>query len=108
MLKEWQERLGLTDWVIKLSSDVHNMPEGDCCGHTDWNETVKAAHIFLLHPDEYGDRVVEYDQEKTLVHELLHIKFTFLHNMEHEDLQGRILHQLIDDLARILVDAKRK
>ena len=107
LLKEWQNRLNLNDWTIKLSANVHNMPDGECCGHTDWNETVKAAHIYLLHPDEYGDRVVPYDQEKTLVHELLHIKFTFLHNQTEEDLQGRILHQLIDEIACALVDAKR-
>lgn len=107
ILAEWKERLGLNDWTIKLTPNVHRLPDEDGCGYTDWSETGKSAHIYLLHPDEYGERIVPYDQEKTLVHELLHLKFSLLHSMEKEDLQGRLLHQLIDDMAKALVKAKR-
>lgn len=106
LLEEWKCRLGLLDWTIKLTTNAHRLPDDDCCGHTEWSETGKCAHIYLLHPDEYGDRVVPYDEEKTLVHELLHLKFSLLDNQT-ESLQGRILHQLIDDMAKALVAAKR-
>lgn len=45
------------------------------------------------------------DFEKTLVHELLHIKFCFLWGSGN-DLQDRITHQLINDLAKSLVEVE--
>ena len=38
--------------------------------------------------------------------ELLHLKFSLLGENENE-LQNRLVHQLIDDLAKALVGAKR-
>jgi hypothetical protein len=49
---------------------------------------------------------LEYDKEKTLVHELLHLKFSFL-GESGNDLQDRVAHQVLNDLAKSLVDAKR-
>lgn len=106
-LKEWQTRLGLGDWTIKLTANARRLPDDSCCGYSDWSETGKCAHIYLLHPDEYGDRIVPYDEEKTLVHELLHLKFSLLDNQK-DDLQNRVLHQLIDDISKALVEAKRE
>lgn len=108
LLAEWQKRLGLQDWRIQLID--HCRPEDmtlpDCCGCTDWREAVKTAVIQILDPDFYGERIVPFDYEKTLVHELLHIK-TSLVSDQVDDLQARYMHQMIDDLARAFVDAKR-
>lgn len=107
LLLEWKERLGLQDWAIQLSPEEYTLPDSGCCGYSDWSETGKAAHIYLLRQEVYGERVVPYDREKTLVHELLHLKFSFLDKPDGDELQSRILHQLIDDMAKALVSAKR-
>ena len=107
LLNEWKERLGLTDWTIVIEDDLYELQLSDCAGCTEWGEVGKTAKIQLLHPSAYGERIIPYDKEKTLVHELLHLKFCFLQESENE-LQNRIVHQLIDDLAKALVSAKRK
>lgn len=108
LLLEWQKRLGLTDWRIALHDNCQpdNMTMEDVSGCTVWQEVGKTARIEIIDPKFYGDRVVPFDWEKTLVHELLHLK-TCLISSNVEDLQERVAHQLIDDLARAFVDAKR-
>lgn len=110
LLKEWKDRLGLTDWTISLHPccKPSEMTEIDSTGCTTWNEVIKTARIEIIDEQYYGnDRIKPFDWEKTLVHELLHIK-TCLVTSQCDPLQERIAHQIIDDLARAFVDAKRK
>jgi hypothetical protein len=113
LLNEWQERLGLQDWVIKLTINCKfdDLELDNACGETDWEDTIKTATIRIVSEEEYGkDRITEFDFEQILVHELLHIKFGLL-SFTQEDYNGKVVaelrHQLIDDLARALVMAKR-
>ena len=108
LLDEWQERLGLQDWRIRLKPKCkpEEMAVENAAGCTDWSETVKTARIEIMDPKYYGERVVPFDWEKTLVHELLHLK-TCLVSSNVPELQERVMHQMIDDLARALVSAKR-
>ncbi len=108
MLTEWQNRLGLQDWRIKLEVNCKpgEMELDDCAGCVEWTEATKTAKIQILDPQFYGERIVPFDFEKTLVHELLHLK-TSLVSDSAPDMQVRYMHQIIDDLARALVDAKR-
>ena len=109
LLEEWQERLGLQDWAIILR---FNLPEeemqGDA-GTTIWNNVNKIAEVHIIQEGDYNS-IVPYDFERILVHELLHIKFGYLQiepsNYE-EQVFDEAQHQLIDDLARALVMAKR-
>lgn len=107
-LKLWQTRLGLLDWTIKLYPDCtpEEIPLPEACGTTECNEVLKAANIMLLREDCYPSNRGVYDKEKTLVHELLHLKFCLL-DASGNELQDRIVHQLVDDLARALVAADR-
>lgn len=61
----------------------------------------KYAVIKLL-DKRYYDSPIPYDADQTLVHELLHIKCCFLDD-NGDELQSRILHQIINDLARAFV-----
>ena len=108
LLKEWQTRLGLQDWRILLKDNLtpEEMSDEEASGFTAWQEVSKTARIEMSDPKYYGNRIVPFDWEKTLVHELLHIKTCFL-TTNVDDLQERIGHQLIDDLAMAFVDAKR-
>ena len=107
LLEEWKKRLGLDGWTISLEDGLYELSLPDCAGCTEWIEVNKIAKIQLINENAYGERIVPYDKEKTLVHELLHLKMCFLEDSKNE-LQNRIVHQLIDDLAKALVSAKRK
>ena len=108
LLSEWQNRLGLSDWKIVLSDKCtpNEMKLDDVEGCSEWTESIKTATIQILDEKYYGERIVPFDFEKTLVHELLHLK-TCLISDSGNDLQDRIAHQIIEDLARAFIDAKR-
>ena len=107
LLEEWKIRLGLHDWAIGLVPNAEPEEVGDDrVGSTNWTEASKAAKIWILDKKYYGQRIRPYDWEKTLVHELLHLKFSLI-QWDVDALQERLIHQYIDDLARAFVDAKR-
>lgn len=114
LLEEWQERLGLQDWCIILNYNCKKEDMDDpeyAVGETQWSTTSKCARISIISEEEYGkDRLLKYDFEKTLVHELLHCKFGMIDkdlNTYEGIVAEQARHQLIDDLARALVMAKR-
>ena len=109
LLKEWQHRLGLDDWKIVLKEDCspNDMVLKDVVGETSFEEVNKCAVIRIITEKDYGDRIISFNFEKTLIHELLHLKFCLL-SESGNDLQNRIVHQLIEDMAKALVDAKEK
>ena len=113
LLEEWQERLGLQDWaiVLRYNCKFNDLETENACGETLWSNTIKNATIKIVSQEEYGnDRSLPYDFEKILVHELLHIKFGLLdlmNNSYESKVVDELRHQLIDDLARALVMAKR-
>ena len=112
LLNEWVERLGLQNWRIKLkiNQDEEQMRE-NTAGNVDFIEEIRCAVIKIISESDYPeDSVLEYDFERILVHELLHIKFTLFDNtrwLDETNMPDRHLHQLIDDMARALVCAKR-
>lgn len=114
LLNEWQERLGLQDWaiVLRYNCKFSDLDTEDSIGETLWSNTIKNATIRIVSKEEYGnDRTLPFDFEKTLVHELLHIKFGLIDIMNsgyESKVVDELRHQLIDDLARALVMAKRR
>ena len=108
LLNKWQKRLGLEGWVIRLNEDVspNDMQSYGVSGECVWDEIHKAATINIINEKDYGDRILPFDKEKTLVHELLHIKFCMLDNSGNE-LHDRLLHQLIEDMATALIRTER-
>ena len=110
LLQEWQHRLGLDDWFIVL--ETHCKQEAlmdDADGDVEFVESTKCAKIQVIDPDVRKGALRPFDFEEILVHELLHCKFALLGKGEDWDnnLQLRIVHQLVDDMARALVSAKR-
>ena len=117
LLNEWQERLRLQDWTVFLESHVHpeNMRAENADGCTVKYETSKIALIQTVNPElltENGEEYISvkpFDFEEVLVHELLHLKFSLLQKSDDWDdkLYLRVMHQIIDDLAKALVETKR-
>ena len=105
LLEKWKRKLCLHEWRIHLKTHLRpeEMTIGDAAGCTEWSEAIKTARIEIINPACYGDRIVPFDFEKTLVHELLHLKFSFWCKNE-DDVGDRVMHQMIDDLARALTE----
>ena len=109
LLKEWQHRLGLDDWYIILRENCspNDMVLQSVSGECEKDEVHKCAVIRIISKKDYGDRILPFDKEKVLIHELMHLKFWLIENTENE-MQNRIVHQLINDMAKALVDAKKE
>ena len=107
LLNYWQRVLGLNDWKIVLKEDCspNEMILKDVSGETEWEETNKCAVVRIISEKDYGDRILPFNFEKTLIHELLHLKFCLL-GESGNNLQDRLVHQLIDDMAKALYQVK--
>lgn len=104
----WIKTLNLQDWKIDVIEP--------CCPNdfvSDWNnegevyynEYLKTAVIRILGENYCEDKGVTYNYELTLLHELLHIKFALLDDSENK-LQNRVVHILVEELARSLYTAR--
>lgn len=109
LLDEWLGRFGMQDWAVILQSDCDpdEMQVEGAVGCTSWQESTKSAFIQIIDPKKVCNLTRPFDFEEVLVHELLHLKTSLLSSMqEDETLTDRILHTLIDDMARAMVDIK--
>lgn len=86
LLNDWVERLGLQEWRIRLQDccKPEDMFIANSAGCTEWTESTRCARIQIIDPDEYGERIVPFDYEKTLVHELLHLKTCFVSDSDND------------------------
>lgn len=122
LISDWVCRLGLQTWDISVvsdctMSDIKKMLETDeeATGACVWCTLLKTAKVAILAEDEYpkiDDSVQwmsEYDYEQTLVHELLHVKFSlWADNNENGFIRDWFHQQCIEDMAKALVSAKRE
>ena len=111
LLNEWTERLGLQDWAIVLQTDCSpsEMSLQGALGCTSWQEATKTAVIQIVNPNKVDGLTRPYNFEEILIHELLHLKTSLLSSGEEPETIGdRVLHQLVDDIARAMIDIKQK
>ena len=109
LLKEWQEALDLNDWTITIDLlNAEDVGNNKAYQEADIQEDIKAAVIHVAHYWQLADYTQElYNFERTLIHELLHIKFSLLDD-EENSLQSRVLHQIVDDLSKSFYITKYK
>lgn len=105
LLKKWQKKLALTDWVIDLRDNClpSDFRLDNVAGECEYDLTHKCAVIRIINPLLYGEGITPFNYEKTLVHELLHIKFGMIDNSGNE-IHDMIVHQLIEEFAKLLTD----
>ena len=105
LLEKWKRKLCSQEWRIRLKTHLRpeEMTMNDAAGCTEWSESIKTARIEIIDPACYGDRIVPFYFEKTLVHELLHLEFSFWCQDEYS-VADRLMHQYIDDLARAFTE----
>ena len=110
--REWQNRLKLRDWKIKIQ--IVDLALLKDLTKTDWPvggcETfpeAKEARIYILRQEDWGDDTRERaaNVEDTIVHELLHIHFAPFEASE----PGMMLHQeqAIEALTAAFLSLKR-
>ena len=99
---QYKELLGLHDWEIYLCENCkpQEMHLNGTCGEADVTESTKSAVIKILDPRCAVPTVRDIDVNQVLWHELLHIKFSLIDHVN--DTHDRVLHQIVDDLARML------
>ena len=108
----YQNLLGLQDWRITLKENCKPDDLTIGSGHAGcsvFQEAEKVAVIEIVAPEHCGETVEPVDTERVLVHELLHLKFSLLCSVNDpdNDVQSRLVHQIIDDMARAIVGARR-
>lgn len=100
---EWQKRLRLQDWKVKVTfCRMRDMD--DAYGHMDTRNYFKEADIQIADPVDRTD--ASPDIEQTLVHELVHIHFAQLETPEGYGLT--MFENGIDLTAWALVNLKRE
>ena len=108
LCKRWQEILKLNDWDVRVNlgrPDELSEPdrEGEC-----FVELAKGkALIRLLDPKVPYDFTFQYDVEKVLVHELLHLSFSPF-EPEDDPLRHDLWERLIERMAKTLVAFQRR
>ena len=110
-LKWWQHKLFLDDWIIKIQLVPFNeMKIENSVGYTDWVDAKQCARIDLAQYDSIDhDTIERISQEKTLVHELLHLKLGNMHN-EYNTYESVYLeasqHKLVEQMAKSFIMVK--
>lgn len=106
-LREWQHRLFLDDWVIKINLVDCIDDEENCAGRVDYNREYLYANIRIK--KELNENTIDTQcHEKVLVHELMHL--VILQTENYEDIQNLYWnenqHQIMERMARSLIMAK--
>lgn len=106
LFRKWVAILQLGCWDIRFQWCVRDrdMNLSNSVGCTSFNHESRQAIVQMLDPVDFQNDSFDYDYEKTLVHELLHLKFSDVDDSG-DPLRDKMTHQLIDDLARAFVVA---
>ena len=105
-LKWWQEKLFLTDWIIKakICRNEDFKSNDKKAGENYFSTINRYSQISILEKEEYEQEkpIMKYCAEKILVHELLHLKFDTIST----DQEEIVTHTLIEQMAKSLIMAK--
>ena len=106
-LKEWQHRLFLDDWIIKVNLVDCVDDEPNCMGQVDYNREYLYANI-RIKKELNEDTIENLCHEKILVHELMHLiipqteTYDDIPNLYWNNNQ----HQIMERMTRSLIMAK--
>lgn len=104
LVQHWIKALGLQDWHIEVFLDCSpkELFDRDAQGENYYNFVHKHARIRIISEKDREADILPLDFEHLLVHELLHCKFAVLDDTGNP-LQDKIVHQLVEDFAKIIV-----
>ncbi len=108
-LAYWQRLLFLENWIIKAElCDVDEIQTPDSAGENIWQYVNRTSMIRILR-NPPADRIAKVSHEKTLVHELLHLKIIYDFDLElnpQNCLYCNNQHVLIEQMAKTLIMAR--
>lgn len=110
LFDKWVHILHLEGWHISFEWKVpgHCMNVEESVGATKYQHSTGQAIVQMVDPEDYPkDTPFPYDYEKTLVHELLHLKFADLDDTG-DNLRDKLTHRLVDDLAVAFIEASKE
>lgn len=104
---EWQKVLGLSDWIVTVKfKRYHELTELNRGGEVTYCHPKMTAEISVLDAGDWNPTFISgEDQEKTLVHELLHLHFAHLTDSDDDNIHEE---QAIELISRALVGLKRR
>ena len=110
---KWVKILRLEDWDIHFYWRVHpaEMAIADSAGCTRLNWVCKQAVIEIADPEKYKMDMpgFDFDYEFILLHELMHLKLSLVdRNIQDDSMLGAVVHQLVDEMAKVLIKANRE
>ena len=106
--KSWQLVLGLTDWeIVWKKCRREDFDSREQQGEVKYCSDIKQAIIKIMDEIDWDNPDFTQDQEKVVVHELLHLKFHLLDKVKGE-IWDLIIHQYVEELAKSYVATKRK
>lgn len=108
----WQEELKLGDWKVEVVLTRSFEMNADSQGECHYRTRKRMAVVKLLDARDFsGYSAFPQDHEITLVHELLHLVFSYRDHeeggMDRSDLSDVLEEQAVDALAHTLVNLKR-
>lgn len=111
LLDFWLPRFGLSDWEVKVTlARWFDMETERAVGFVSWSVEHYTADIKILNPIDFTaarSGWTEYDFEHTLVHEVAHIAFRVFEEPTEDKPCTKEQEQMINRLARSLVDLRR-
>jgi hypothetical protein len=106
---EWQRTLRLQDWdVTTRLARGREFSARERQGEVRFNLALKTAQALIIDPVDWEpDAIVDYDAERVLCHELLHLH-TAPFSAEPDTLARAMEEQAIESIAKALVSLKRR
>lgn len=109
IMRQWQHRLFLNDWTISIHLlDPTEMDNG-AAGTNEFQYENKSSIIKIAKlNDDLKARNQKACHEKTLVHELLHLKYNIVERSSEYESKFLDIHQhmLLEQMAKSLIMAK--
>ena len=109
-LKEWQERLFLDDWIIKVKlCRLCDMRDSENAGENEYQAGSKRSLIRIATDYDGEDFIEKICHEKILVHELLHCKYNWVFINAGNYVEAYFDtadHALLEQMAKSLIMAK--
>jgi hypothetical protein len=110
-LKFWKEELNLGIWdIIVYVLRRRDFINDDCIAEITFKVPTHCAVIRILDPIDITPNDFGTDMEKSLVHELLHLKFSVFDYLfkDNDNIYEHLYERNLDDVANTLVDLKRE
>lgn len=105
---EWQRELKIQDWDIQVEVVRSRKMQSPDDGGVNFEEKRREAYIMIRDPRDIAkDRILPYDMEVVLVHELLHCSLAAFTSKEIDDHQDVVQEQQIHSHSQTLVKFKR-